>query len=193
MNISIVNGGDGSGQHPSQSLLDMMTIYQEFNHFDGLKIAIAGDIAHSRVARSNAMLLNKLGAEVYFAGPEAWMAEDLKAYGTFLPIDELVEKVDVMMLLRIQNERISQDTAIKFEPHEYLQEYGLTFERADRMQPTAIIMHPAPVNRGTEIESSLVDGEKSRIFKQMTNGMYMRMAILTDVLEAKGLIKGGLH
>lgn len=193
LNISIVNGGDGSGQHPSQSLLDMMTIYQEFNHFDGLKIAIAGDIAHSRVARSNAMLLNKLGAEVYFAGPEAWMAEDLKAYGTFLPIDELVEKVDVMMLLRIQNERISQDTAIKFEPHEYLQEYGLTFERADRMQPTAIIMHPAPVNRGTEIESSLVDGEKSRIFKQMTNGMYMRMAILTDVLEAKGLIKGGLH
>ena len=193
LNISIVNGGDGSGQHPSQSLLDMMTIYQEFGHFDGLKIAIAGDIAHSRVARSNAMILNKLGAKVYFAGPKEWMAEDLKAYGTFRSIDELVEEVDVMMLLRIQNERISKNAVIQFEAHEYLQEYGLTFERADRMKPTAIIMHPAPVNRGTEVESSLVDCERSRIFKQMTNGMYMRMAILTDVLEVKGLVKGGLQ
>lgn len=193
LNISVVNAGDGSGQHPSQSLLDMMTIYEEFHRFAGLKVAIAGDIAHSRVARSNAMLLNKLGAEVYFAGPAEWMASDLEDYGTFLSIDELVEQVDVMMLLRIQNERIDKNAAIQFQPHEYLQEYGLTIERASQMKPEAIIMHPAPVNRGVEIESSLVDGEHSRIFKQMTNGMYMRMAILTDVLESKGLVQGGVN
>lgn len=193
LEISVINAGDGSGQHPSQSLLDMMTIYEEFQRFDGLKIAIAGDISHSRVARSNAMLLNKLGAKVYFAGPEEWMAEDLEEYGTFLPIDELVDQVDVMMLLRIQRERIDENAVIQFQPHEYLQKYGLNFERAERMKPEAIIMHPAPVNRGIEIESSLVDGKRSRIFKQMTNGMYMRMAILTDVLESKGLIRGGLN
>ncbi|KRN93950.1 aspartate carbamoyltransferase catalytic subunit [Pediococcus stilesii] len=193
LEISVINAGDGSGQHPSQSLLDMMTIYEEFQRFDGLKIAIAGDISHSRVARSNAMLLNKLGAKVYFAGPEEWMAEDLEEYGTFLPIDELVDQVDVMMLLRIQRERIDENAVIQFQPHEYLQKYGLNFARAERMKPEAIIMHPAPVNRGIEIESSLVDGKRSRIFKQMTNGMYMRMAILTDVLESKGLIRGGLN
>jgi aspartate carbamoyltransferase catalytic subunit len=193
LEISIANAGDGSGQHPSQSLLDMMTIYEEFERFAGLKVAIVGDIAHSRVARSNAMLLNKLGAEVYFAGPAEWMASDLEAYGTYLPIDEVVEIVDVMMLLRIQKERITESGALQIEPHEYLEKYGLNLARASRLQPSAIIMHPAPVNRGTEIESSLVESDQSRIFKQMTNGMFMRMAILTDMLEAKGLIQGELN
>lgn len=190
LDISIVNAGDGSGQHPSQSLLDMMTIYEEFGRFAGLKVAITGDIAHSRVARSNAMLLNKLGAQVYFAGPEEWMAEDLADYGTYRPIDELVDQVDVMMLLRIQKERIQDRDNLRMEVHDYLTNYGLTKQRAERMQPHAIIMHPAPVNRGIEIESKLVECQRSRIFKQMTNGMYMRMAILTDVLNAKNLVMG---
>ncbi|MEE6724911.1 aspartate carbamoyltransferase catalytic subunit [Pediococcus acidilactici] len=190
LDISIVNAGDGSGQHPSQSLLDMMTIYEEFGRFAGLKVAITGDIAHSRVARSNAMLLNKLGAQVYFAGPEEWMAEDLADYGTYRPIDELVDQVDVMMLLRIQKERIQDRDNLRMEVQDYLTNYGLTKQRAERMQPHAIIMHPAPVNRGIEIESKLVECKRSRIFKQMTNGMYMRMAILTDVLNAKNLVMG---
>ncbi|MGX9799347.1 aspartate carbamoyltransferase catalytic subunit [Pediococcus acidilactici] len=190
LDISIVNAGDGSGQHPSQSLLDMMTIYEEFGRFAGLKVAITGDIAHSRVARSNAMLLNKLGAQVYFAGPEEWMAEDLADYGTYRPIDELVDQVDVMMLLRIQKERIQDRDNLRMEVQDYLTNYGLTKQRAERMQPHAIIMHPAPVNRGIEIESKLVECKCSRIFKQMTNGMYMRMAILTDVLNAKNLVMG---
>lgn len=190
LDISIVNAGDGSGQHPSQSLLDMMTIYEEFGRFAGLKVAITGDIAHSRVARSNAMLLNKLGAQVYFAGPEEWMAEDLADYGTYRPIDELVDQVDVMMLLRIQKERIQDHDNLRMEVQDYLTNYGLTKQRAERMQPHAIIMHPAPVNRGIEIESKLVECQRSRIFKQMTNGMYMRMAILTDVLNAKNLVMG---
>lgn len=190
LDISIVNAGDGSGQHPSQSLLDMMTIYEEFGRFAGLKVAITGDIAHSRVARSNAMLLNKLGAQVYFAGPEEWMAEDLADYGTYRPIDELVDQVDVMMLLRIQKERIQDRDNLRMEVQDYLTNYGLTKQRAERMQPHAIIMHPAPVNRGIEIESKLVECQHSRIFKQMTNGMYMRMAILTDVLNAKNLVMG---
>ncbi|EOA07809.1 aspartate carbamoyltransferase catalytic subunit [Pediococcus acidilactici] len=190
LDISIVNAGDGSGQHPSQSLLDIMTIYEEFGRFAGLKVAITGDIAHSRVARSNAMLLNKLGAQVYFAGPEEWMAEDLADYGTYRPIDELVDQVDVMMLLRIQKERIQDRDNLRMEVQDYLTNYGLTKQRAERMQPHAIIMHPAPVNRGIEIESKLVECQRSRIFKQMTNGMYMRMAILTDVLNAKNLVMG---
>jgi aspartate carbamoyltransferase catalytic subunit len=167
-----------------------MTIYEEFGRFAGLKVAITGDIAHSRVARSNAMLLNKLGAQVYFAGPEEWMAEDLADYGTYRPIDELVDQVDVMMLLRIQKERIQDRDNLRMEVQDYLTNYGLTKQRAERMQPHAIIMHPAPVNRGIEIESKLVECQRSRIFKQMTNGMYMRMAILTDVLNAKNLVMG---
>ena len=102
---SIVNGGDGSGQHPSQSLLDLMTIYQEFGHFEGLKVAIAGDLDHSRVAKSNMQILKRLGAELYFAGPEEWRSEEFSHYGEFVTIDEVVDKVDVMMFLRVQHER----------------------------------------------------------------------------------------
>ncbi len=104
---SLVNAGDGSGQHPSQCMLDLMTIYEEFGHFDGLKVAIVGDLSHSRVARSNMMMLKRLGAEVYFSGPKEWTTAEFKEYGTFLPIDELVEKMDVMMMLRVQHEPCS--------------------------------------------------------------------------------------
>ena len=124
---SIVNGGDGSGQHPTQCLLDLMTIYQEFGRFAGLKVAIAGDITHSRVAKSNMQMLKRLGAEVYFSGPKEWYDESFDVYGTYRPLDELVPEVDVMMLLRVQHER--HDGQESFSKEEYHQKYGLTIER----------------------------------------------------------------
>ena len=143
---SIVNGGDGSGQHPTQCLLDLMTIYQEFGRFAGLKVAIAGDITHC-------------------------------------PLDELVPEVDVMMLLRVQHER--HDGQESFSKEEYHQKYGLTIERGKQLKEKAIIMHPAPVNRDVEIADSLVESLQSRIVPQMTNGVYIRMAILEAVLNGK--------
>lgn len=177
----IVNGGDGSGQHPSQCLLDLMTIYEEFGTFDSLKVAIVGDIVHSRVAKSNMQMLRRLGAEVCFSGPKEWFSEEYMAFGTYLPIDELVKSVDVMMMLRVQHER-HHDGKQVFSKEAYHQTYGLTIERASQMKPSAIIMHPAPVNRDVELASELVEAKQSRIVTQMTNGVYARMAILEAVL-----------
>lgn len=188
LEIGIVNGGDGSGQHPSQCLLDMMTINEEFGDFKGLKVLIIGDLSHSRVAHSNAMMLNRLGAEVYFAGPEKWYDPTLEQYGTFGDFDELLPKMDVVNLLRVQNERLTTADGQAFDANQYHQAYGLTLERAAQMKQGAIIMHPAPVNRGVEIDSSLVEAPNSRIFQQMTNGVYTRMAILSRVLRYQGLM-----
>ena len=180
---SIINGGDGSGQHPTQCLLDLLTIYEEFGSFENLKVAIIGDLTHSRVAKSNMQMLKRLGAKVYFSGPEAWYDKAFDVYGTYLPVDELVEEVDVVMLLRVQHER--HDSNESFSKEEYHQQYGLTVERADRMKEKAIIMHPAPVNRDVEIADSLVESYKSRIVTQMSNGVYVRMAILEAILNGK--------
>lgn len=188
LKIGIVNGGDGSGQHPSQCLLDMMTINEEFGDFKGLKVLIIGDLSHSRVAHSNAMMLNRLGAEVYFAGPEKWYDPTLEQYGTFGDFDELLPQMDVVNLLRVQNERLTTADGQAFDANQYHQVYGLTLERAAKMKQGAIIMHPAPVNRGVEIDSSLVEAPNSRIFQQMTNGVYTRMAILSRVLRYQGLM-----
>ncbi|MCY7865118.1 aspartate carbamoyltransferase catalytic subunit [Bacillus spizizenii] len=180
VNIPILNAGDGCGQHPTQSLLDVMTIYEEFHTFKGLTVSIHGDIKHSRVARSNAEVLTRLGARVLFSGPSEWQDEE-NLFGTYVTMDEAVESSDVVMLLRIQNERhqsaVSQD--------DYLNKYGLTVERAERMKQHAIIMHPAPVNRGVEIDDCLVESEKSRIFKQMQNGVFIRMAVIQRALQTK--------
>ncbi|TFZ28119.1 aspartate carbamoyltransferase catalytic subunit [Lactiplantibacillus plantarum] len=186
--MSLINAGDGSGQHPSQSLLDMLTIYEEFGHFDGLKIAIVGDLAHSRVARSNMALLTQLGTQVYFGGPKEWYGRDFEAYGEYQTMDQLVATMDVMMLLRVQHERLSQVNNQTFDASAYHQQYGLTAERAVRMPKHAIIMHPAPVNRGVELASDLVEAPQSRIFQQMTNGVYIRMAMVASVLAHQGLI-----
>ncbi|WP_430601736.1 aspartate carbamoyltransferase [Enterococcus sp. DIV0724b] len=180
---SIINGGDGSGQHPTQCLLDLMTIYEEFKHFEGLKIAIVGDITHSRVAKSNMQMLKRLGATIFFSGPEEWYDKQFEAYGHYMPLEEVVETVDVMMLLRVQHER--HDGSELFSKQEYHQQYGLTVERAKRLQKHAVIMHPAPVNRDVELADSLVEGIQSRIIQQMSNGVYMRMAILEAVLHGK--------
>lgn len=188
LTLSLINAGDGSGQHPSQSLLDMLTIYQEFGHFAGLKVAIVGDIDHSRVARSNMRLLTQLGATVYFNGPKEWLTEDFTAYGEYRDLDDLVEDVDVMMLLRVQHERLAQANNVSFDAQAYHERYGLTVERAKRMPAHAIIMHPAPVNRGVELADSLVEAPQSRIFQQMTNGVYVRMAMITQLLAHRGLL-----
>ncbi|MBJ7945324.1 MULTISPECIES: aspartate carbamoyltransferase [Bacillus cereus group] len=179
VNIPILNAGDGCGNHPTQCLLDLLTIKQEFGSFEGLKIAIVGDIRHSRVARSNAETLTKLGATIYFASPEEWKDEK-NIFGTYKNLDELVPKVDVMMLLRVQHERHDHyETDIMKEYHE---KHGLTLEREKRMKEGSIIMHPAPFNRDVEIASELVECERSRIFKQMENGVYVRMAVLKRAL-----------
>lgn len=182
--IGLVNAGDGVGHHPSQGLLDLMTIVQEFGDVKGLKVAIVGDIKHSRVANSNAHLLRRLGAKVFFSGPREWFDEGSLMNGTYMDLDALIPEVDVLMMLRIQHERHNEKVNLK--PEDYLKKYGLTKEREARMKANAIIMHPAPINRGVEIDNDLVECERSRIFKQMKNGVFARMAILKKVLERKG-------
>jgi len=180
---SVINGGDGSGQHPTQCLLDLMTVYEEFGTFEGLNVAIIGDITHSRVAKSNMQMLKRLGANVYFSGPRQWYDPTFEVYGTYYPIDELISQMDVLMMLRVQHERHDPDES--FSKQEYHNKFGLTIERSKKMKQNAIIMHPAPVNRDVEIADSLVEGIQSRIVSQMSNGVYVRMAILEAILQGK--------
>ena len=179
INIPIFNGGDGKTNHPTQSLLDLMTIYEEYGHFEGLKCCIIGDISHSRVAHTNITVMQQLGMDVYVSGPEEF--NDNSA--PYLTIDEAIKTCDVIMLLRVQFERHSENMSMTNE--EYHKEFGLTLQRVNKMKDNAIIMHPAPVNRGVEIASDVVECEKSRIFKQMTNGVYVRMAVISMVLDGK--------
>ncbi|MEH7502398.1 aspartate carbamoyltransferase catalytic subunit [Neobacillus drentensis] len=186
VNIPIINGGDGCGHHPTQSLLDLMTIQQEFGQFAGLKIAIIGDIRHSRVARSNADVLTRLGAEVVFSGPEEWFDTRSVEISRYRPIDQAVQEADVVMLLRVQHERHQNKSS--FTANEYHKQFGLTLEREKMMKTGSIIMHPAPINRNVEIADSLVECKRSRIFKQMENGVYVRMAAIKRSIES---IEGG--
>ncbi len=189
LKLSLINAGDGSGQHPSQSLLDMLTIYEKFSHFRNLKVGIVGDLSHSRVARSDMALLNQLGAEVFFSGPKKWYLKKFMKYGKYYSIDQLITQVDVVMLLRVQHERLTEAGDKKFNTEVYHKKFGLTHERANLMKPTSIIMHPAPVNRGVEISPDLVESPQSRIFKQMQNGVFMRMAMISNVLASQRLIE----
>ncbi|OEH54594.1 aspartate carbamoyltransferase catalytic subunit [Oceanobacillus sp. E9] len=182
LNIPVINAGSGKEEHPTQCMLDLLTMYQEFGSIKGLKVVIAGDIKHSRVARSNAKALTKLGAKVIFSAAPGF--EDRSLEYPYLTMDEAIEEADVLMLLRIQHERHLH----KAETSDYLSLYGLTKERYKKLQDRAIIMHPAPINRGVEIDTSLVESEKSRIFKQMDNGVYVRMAIIMHVLSEWGII-----
>lgn len=172
INIPILSGGDGTGNHPTQSLLDLMTIYEKFGKFDGLKIAIMGDIAHSRVAHTNVKIMERLGMDVYISGPEEFNDASAK----YIEFEEAISTVDVVMLLRVQFERHGKQMSLTKE--EYFDKYGLNIERVSKMKSDAIIMHPAPFNRGTEIADAVVECEKSVIFEQMTNGMYTRMALI---------------
>ncbi len=191
LDMGIVNAGDGNGQHPSQCMLDMMTIHEHFGHFAGLKVAIVGDIHYSRVARSNMEMLNKLGAKVYFSGPSYWYDHQFDAYGTFLPIDELVGQVDVLNLLRVQHERHAGDPNEKsFDTEQYFAKYGINQQRYDAMKENAIIMHPGPINHGVELAGNLVESPKSAYVTQVQNGVFMRMAMLESVMRGRNL--GGL-
>lgn len=179
INIPILNGGDGKSNHPSQSLLDLYTIYDEFKKFNNINVLIVGDIKHSRVAHSNLHSLEKLGANVKFSGP-IHLQDNMDKY---INLDEGVKWADVVMMLRIQFER--HEEALGIEKSEYLELFGLTKERYSNMKPSAIIMHPAPVNRGIEIDSDLVESDKSRIFKQMENGVYIRKSMLKYIFDEK--------
>lgn len=181
--IPIINAGAGRLEHPTQSLLDVYTVYQEFGTCKDLNYVIAGDVKHSRVAHSSIKLLQRLGANVFVTGAKEHM-DDVGQYPV-ISMDEAVEIADVLMLLRIQHERHDQtDTAIE----NYHEQYGLTIEREKRMKKQAIILHPAPVNRGIEIDTRLVECARSRIFKQMQNGVYIRMAIIAKLLQNWGII-----
>lgn len=182
--LAIVNAGDGIGTHPTQAILDALTIKQEFGKIEGLKVGIIGDVKHSRVANSTSMLLRRLGAKVNFSGPEFLFDEAMLINGIYHPIDEIIKESDVIIMLRVQNERHQE--GIKINTEDYLKKYGLTKERERKMKLGAIIMHPAPINRGVEIDDELVDCPRSRIFKQMENGVFARMAILKRSLQNKG-------
>lgn len=182
INVPIINAGAGKSEHPTQCLLDLLTIYQEFGRFENLNIVIAGDIKHSRVAHSNAHALKRLGVNVYLSAAPGF--EDDTLDFPYVSMDKAAEICDVMMLLRIQHER--HNTLSSQE--NYLDTFGLTKEREANMQDHAIILHPAPVNRGVEIDSELVECNRSRIFKQMNNGVYARMAIMTKLFENWGFI-----
>lgn len=180
LNVSVINAGDGAGQHPSQCLLDLFTIFKEFGKFEGLNVTIVGDVSHSRVAKSDATALRRLGANVNFVCPPEWEGEYTEAHHDW---DELLHTSDVVMLLRVQHER---DAAYEgFTTESYHAQYGLTIEREAQMKEGAIIMHPAPINRGVEIDSSLVECERSRIFEQVRNGVFVRMAIVETILKGR--------
>jgi aspartate carbamoyltransferase catalytic subunit len=181
MDCPVINAGDGIGEHPTQALLDAATIRQHFGRIEGLKIAICGDLKHSRVARSNAKLLERLGAKLRFAAPPSLMPGDLPGGS----IDDAVEGADVVMMLRVQRERMSED--LGDAPGEYLERYGLTEARFFSAAPEAVVMHPGPINRGVEIEGSLADhASRSLIVRQVEMGVAVRMACL-DLLTAERL------
>jgi aspartate carbamoyltransferase catalytic subunit len=190
-NASIVNAGDGAHEHPTQALLDALTIRERKGRFDGLKVAIIGDVLHSRVARSNIHLLTKLGATVSVAGPGTLVPPEfagLVEQGVRLErrIEDAIEGADVVMILRIQRER--QSAAFFPSMREYAIHYGLHPHHLKGAAPDAIVMHPGPINRGIEISSEIADGGRSLILDQVTNGVAVRMAVL--YLLARGTIRG---
>ena len=173
MEAPVLNAGDGTNEHPTQALLDAATIRQRLGRIEGLKVAICGDIRHSRVARSNARLLPRLGAEVRLAGPAELMPEGLPS----LSIDEAIAGADVVMMLRVQRERLESE--LGDGPGEYLARYGLTAERLASAAPNAVVMHPGPMNRGVEIDDRIADDpERSLIALQVEMGVAVRMACL---------------
>ena len=174
MDCPVINAGDGTNEHPTQALLDALTIRNRLGRIEGLKVAICGDIKHSRVARSNAMLLPRLGAEVRLAGPPGLLPDDFVGSGD---VDAAIEGADVIMMLRVQRERLEAD--LGDAPGEYLARYGLTAERLARASPDAVVMHPGPMNRGVEIDSAVADDrERSLIPLQVEMGVAVRMACL---------------
>jgi aspartate carbamoyltransferase catalytic subunit len=196
MSGAVINAGDGTHEHPSQALLDAFTIRRHLSHggedLTGLHIAIVGDVLHSRVARSNVLLLTKLGAKVTLVSPPTLLPVGIESWPVTVSydFDAVIENVDAVMMLRIQLERMSE----MFFPNarEYSRYFGLNSDRLRRMKPTAIVMHPGPMNRGLEITADSADSARSVIVEQVTNGVSVRMAILYLLLagttEGEGVI-----
>jgi aspartate carbamoyltransferase catalytic subunit len=178
LKAAVINAGDGTHAHPSQGLLDMLTIRQHKGRLQGLRVAIIGDIAHSRVARSNCEGLTKMGAQVVLAGPPTMIPRGIEALGVTVAdsVDGAVEGADVIMMLRIQKER--QKKFLMSTEREYARCFGLSARRVARAKPDVVIMHPGPVNRGVEIAPDVADGPCSLILDQVTNGVAVRMALL---------------
>jgi aspartate carbamoyltransferase catalytic subunit len=182
VSYSVINAGDGSHEHPSQALLDMMTIREKLGTLKGLKVAIVGDITHSRVARSNIYGLSKMGAEVFLAGPPTLIPPGVERLGNLTVcsrMKEAVEGADVIMMLRIQLER--QGKALLPTMREYSRYFGLSEELVKMAKPGVLVMHPGPMNRGVEICSDVADGSNSVILEQVENGVAVRMSMLYHV------------
>ena len=175
---SIINAGDGAHEHPSQALLDLFTIREKVGRLEGLKAAIIGDIAHSRVARSNIHGMQKMGMDVRVAGPRTMLPRYIERLGVevFTNLDRAIAEVDVIMMLRLQTER--QQAGLFPSLREYSRLFGLTVERLKAAKSTVLIMHPGPINRGVEIASDVADGPYSLILNQVENGLAVRMALL---------------
>jgi aspartate carbamoyltransferase catalytic subunit len=178
VSCSVVNAGDGAHEHPTQGLLDLYTIRERFGRVEGLKVAIVGDIANSRVARSNLWALTKLGAQVLLVGPPTLLPRSFEQLGARVHhnLDEVIGEVDVLNMLRVQFERIksSQFPTVR----EFTRIFGLTPQRFERCKKDVFVMHPGPMNRGIEISSGIADGPQSGILQQVTNGLAVRMAVL---------------
>ncbi|GMU20714.1 MAG: aspartate carbamoyltransferase [Phycisphaerae bacterium] len=174
----VVNAGDGQHEHPTQGLIDIFTIKERKGRIEGLNVAIVGDIAHSRVARSNFWGLTKLGAKVTFVGPTTLVPRAFESMGARIShdLDAVLEEADVVNMLRVQHERISSQVFPSIQ--EYVRLFGLTGERLKRAKPDVLIMHPGPINRGVELASDVADGPNSSILRQVSNGLAIRMAVL---------------
>jgi aspartate carbamoyltransferase catalytic subunit len=184
--ISVINAGDGQHAHPTQAMLDMFTIRQYKKKFEGLKVAVIGDILHSRVARSQIQALNMLGVkEVRVIAPKTLLPQCAESLGVsiFNNMEQGLVDVDVVMMLRLQKERMT--SALLPDEREYFKCFGLTAERLMLAHPDAIVMHPGPINRGVEIESSVADGYQSVILKQVSNGVAIRMAVMSLAMQNK--------
>ncbi|HWE49724.1 MAG TPA: aspartate carbamoyltransferase catalytic subunit [Bryobacteraceae bacterium] len=183
LQIPIVNAGDGTHEHPTQALLDALTILGRGKSLEGLRVAIIGDIAHSRVARSNVHLLSRFGAEIILCGPPSLLPRELEklAPGVQLAYDmtEAIRNVDVIMMLRVQLERAHE---APMAPGEYFSFYGLRLEHLALAKPDVIVMHPGPINRGRELSSEVADSQRSVILNQVENGVAVRMAVLERIL-----------
>lgn len=184
--VAVVNAGDGSHAHPTQAMLDMFTIRKHKGDFTPLRVAIVGDILHSRVARSQILALNTLGVtEVRVIGPRTLLPNDARALGVHVYHDlaEGVKDVDVVIMLRLQKERMSG--ALLPNEQEYFNLYGLTDERLENAKPDAIVMHPGPMNRGVEMDSAVADGPRSVILQQVSYGIAVRMAVLSMAMHSE--------
>jgi aspartate carbamoyltransferase catalytic subunit len=189
--VSVINAGDGRHAHPTQAMLDMFTIRKHKGDFTPLRVAIVGDVLHSRVARSQILALNTLGvSEVRIVAPRTLLPTEARALGVhvFHNLEDGIRDVDVVIMLRLQNERM--DGALLPNEHEYFHLYGLTDERLEAAKPDAIVMHPGPMNRGIEMDSAVADGPRSVILQQVSYGIAVRMAVLSMAMQSQADLGG---